>query len=92
MTISSLLPNVCRGEGWPLRRRLYMFNHIKYDSATLASEYLRDLEAGGPAALPHDYFPDDDPYPCSGQPLAVTRLQAFRKLDQPGLSVGPVLT
>ena len=28
-------------------RRLYMFNHIEYDSTTLAKEYFRDVEAGG---------------------------------------------
>lgn len=42
-------------------RRLYMFNHIEYDSTTLANEYLRDIEAGTPTAVPYGYFPDDDP-------------------------------
>lgn len=42
-------------------RRLYMFNHIEYDSTTLAKEYFRDVEAGVRIDLPHDYFPNDDP-------------------------------
>jgi homoserine O-succinyltransferase len=42
-------------------RRLYMFNHIEYDSTTLANEYFRDVEAGMPIEVPHDYFPNDDP-------------------------------
>lgn len=42
-------------------RAYYMFNHLEYDSTTLKEEYDRDRAAGGPIALPHDYFPDDDP-------------------------------
>lgn len=42
-------------------RRLYMFNHIEYDSTTLAKEYFRDVEAGARIEVPHDYFPNDDP-------------------------------
>ncbi|MGB0498387.1 MAG: homoserine O-succinyltransferase [Rubricella sp.] len=42
------------------RRALYMFNHLEYDSDTLAWEYARDAEGGG-GKLPRDYFPDDDP-------------------------------
>jgi homoserine O-succinyltransferase len=45
----------------PARRQLYMFNHIEYDSDSLAAEYFRDLESGEQIALPHAYFPDDDP-------------------------------
>lgn len=41
--------------------RLYMFNHLEYDSTSLADEYFRDLNAGESPQLPHDYFPDDDP-------------------------------
>lgn len=41
--------------------RLYMFNHLEYDSNSLAKEYFRDLDAGEPVSLPYDYFPDDDP-------------------------------
>lgn len=42
-------------------RAFYMFNHLEYDSTTLKEEYDRDVAAGGPIHLPHDYFPDDDP-------------------------------
>jgi homoserine O-succinyltransferase len=41
--------------------RLYMLNHIEYDSQSLAEEYRRDLAAGVPVAVPHGYFPHDDP-------------------------------
>lgn len=36
---------------------LHMFNHLEYDTGTLASEYHRD----GPGQLPKSYFPADDP-------------------------------
>ena len=41
--------------------RLYIFNHIEYDSDTLAEEYFRDVEAGKPIKPPHNYFPNDNP-------------------------------
>jgi homoserine O-succinyltransferase/O-acetyltransferase len=41
-------------------RRLYMFNHVEYDSTSLADEYFRDVEAGIPIKMPHDYFPHND--------------------------------
>lgn len=41
-------------------RRLYMFNHVEYDSTSLAEEYFRDINAGVPIKLPHNYFPQDD--------------------------------
>ncbi len=41
--------------------RLYMFNHIEYDSTSLKEEYDRDVAAGTPIAIPHEYYPDDDP-------------------------------
>ncbi len=41
--------------------RLYMFNHIEYDSNSLGDEYRRDVEANVPVDLPHNYFPGDDP-------------------------------
>jgi homoserine O-succinyltransferase len=41
-------------------RRLYMFNHLEYDSTSLADEYFRDVNAGIPIKLPHDYFPHND--------------------------------
>lgn len=43
------------------RRQTYMFNHLEYDTTTLADEYHRDVAAGAPIDLPVDYFPDDDP-------------------------------
>ncbi|PNQ02314.1 homoserine O-succinyltransferase [Sphingobium sp. SA916] len=36
---------------------LHMFNHLEYDTMTLAEEYARD----GARQLPAHYFPDDDP-------------------------------
>jgi homoserine O-succinyltransferase len=42
-------------------RALYMFNHIEYDTATLAEEYWRDVGAKRAIALPRNYFPGDDP-------------------------------
>ncbi len=41
--------------------RLYIFNHIEYDSGSLGEEYWRDRKAGEEIRLPVDYFPDDDP-------------------------------
>jgi homoserine O-succinyltransferase len=41
--------------------RLYMFNHIEYDSTSLKEEYERDVAAAVPIAVPHGYFPEDDP-------------------------------
>src|SRR5690606_36137243 len=41
--------------------RLYMFNHIEYDSTSLKEEYDRDVAAGTTIEVPHDYYPDDDP-------------------------------
>jgi homoserine O-succinyltransferase/O-acetyltransferase len=41
--------------------RLYMFNHIEYDSTSLKEEYERDVAAGVTIAVPHEYFPEDDP-------------------------------
>ena len=41
--------------------RLYIFNHVEYDSTSLADEYFRDVEAGVPIKLPKNYFPHNDP-------------------------------
>lgn len=41
--------------------RLYMFNHIEYDSTSLKEEYDRDVASGAAVAIPHDYYPGDDP-------------------------------
>ena len=45
-----------------VHRALYMFNHIEYDSSSLAEEYWRDVEAGVEVSVPHNYFPDDNPH------------------------------
>lgn len=41
--------------------RLYIFNHIEYDSSSLGEEYFRDVQAGTPIDLPANYFPGNDP-------------------------------
>ncbi len=41
--------------------RLYMFNHVEYDSTSLGEEYFRDVNSGVPIKMPHDYFPHNDP-------------------------------
>lgn len=45
----------------PLRRQLHMFNHLEYDTTTLADEYSRDAGIDPDTRLPHNYFPSDDP-------------------------------
>jgi len=42
-------------------RRLYVLDHLEYDSTSLGDEYARDVAANTPIKLPHDYFPNDDP-------------------------------
>ena len=42
-------------------RALYMFNHIEYDTTSLAEEYQRDVSSGVPIQLPAHYFPANDP-------------------------------
>ena len=46
----------------PAHRSLYMFNHIEYDTHSLADEYWRDVQAGKPIELPANYFPKNDPH------------------------------
>lgn len=41
--------------------RLYMFNHVEYDSTSLGEEYFRDIANGTPIKVPHNYFPEDNP-------------------------------
>ena len=43
------------------RRQTYMFNHLEYDTDTLANEYQRDVASGEEIDVPAYYFPDDDP-------------------------------
>jgi homoserine O-succinyltransferase/O-acetyltransferase len=45
----------------PAHRSLYMFNHIEYDTTSLAEEYNRDVEAGKAIKVPTNYFPQDNP-------------------------------
>jgi len=45
----------------PRHRALHMFNHIEYDSSSLADEYFRDRAANVPVSVPRNYFPEDDP-------------------------------
>jgi len=54
--------------------RLYIFNHIEYDSTSLAEEYERDAKAGLNPPLPHNYYPGDDP---ARPPLNRWRSHAF---------------
>jgi homoserine O-succinyltransferase len=42
-------------------KRLYIFNHVEYDSTSLADEYFRDVNAGVPIKMPQNYFPHNDP-------------------------------
>ncbi|MEZ5997193.1 MAG: homoserine O-succinyltransferase [Hyphomonas sp.] len=42
-------------------RSVFMFNHVEYDSFSLKEEYERDVAQGLPIAVPHNYFPGDDP-------------------------------
>ncbi len=42
-------------------RTLYMFNHIEYETTSLAEEYFRDVSAGKEIGVPGNYFPANDP-------------------------------
>ncbi|PPU91511.1 homoserine O-succinyltransferase [Xanthomonas albilineans] len=46
----------------PKHHTLHFFNHIEYDSNTLADEYFRDLGTGRNIQLPKNYFPNDCRY------------------------------
>ncbi len=41
--------------------RLYIFNHIEYDSSSLKEEYDRDIANCTPIEVPHNYYPSDNP-------------------------------
>lgn len=41
--------------------RLYIFNHIEYDSSSLKEEYDRDIANQTPIEIPHNYYPSDNP-------------------------------
>jgi len=42
-------------------RSVFATGHSEYDSETLETEYLRDLNAGLPIEPPENYYPDNDP-------------------------------
>jgi homoserine O-succinyltransferase len=56
------------------RRRLYLLDHLEYDSDTLADEYFRDVKANVPINVPANYFPGNDPQQT---PLNRWRSHAF---------------
>jgi len=41
--------------------RLYVFNHIEYDSTSLSEEYWRDRKSGKAIEIPSEYFPFNNP-------------------------------
>lgn len=45
----------------PGDRDVFMFNHLEYDTYTLADEYERDRASRSDVSLPLNYYPDDDP-------------------------------
>ncbi len=45
----------------PDHRALYMFNHIEYDTRSLAEEYERDVGAAKDITVPANYYPDNNP-------------------------------
>ncbi|RAI44604.1 homoserine O-succinyltransferase [Rhodoplanes roseus] len=45
----------------PVHRTVHIFDHLEYDTTSLAEEYARDLAAGERVAIPKNYFPNDDP-------------------------------
>ena len=45
----------------PASGDLFVLNHLEYDADTLGAEYHRDVSQGLDTALPHGYFPGDDP-------------------------------
>lgn len=45
----------------PAHRALHMFNHIEYDSNSLADEYFRDRAGNVAVEVPKNYFPGDNP-------------------------------
>ncbi len=49
---------VCKKGGG---RQIFITGHSEYDSETLSQEYFRDVNAGLPIHVPHNYYIDDDP-------------------------------
>lgn len=48
------------------RKQVFVLGHLEYDRMTLDTEYKRDLKKGLEAALPVNYYPEDD---CTQKPL-----------------------
>lgn len=44
----------------PHHRSLHMFNHVEYDTTSLADEYFRDIQVQPDTKVPANYFPGDD--------------------------------
>jgi homoserine O-succinyltransferase len=44
----------------PKHRALHMFNHVEYDTTSLADEYFRDIQLQPDTPVPANYFPSDD--------------------------------
>ena len=65
--------------------RLYVFNHVEYDSTTLADEYNPRREGGHTDRNPGELFSRQRSFPPAAEPLAQPRIPAVRQLDQPGL-------
>ncbi len=42
-------------------KQAHMFNHLEYDTDSLANEYHRDIKAGRDIHVPESYFPGGDP-------------------------------
>lgn len=42
-------------------RQYFLMGHSEYDRETLANEYFRDKNQGLEIAVPHNYFPEDNP-------------------------------
>jgi homoserine O-succinyltransferase len=55
-------------------RQIFVTGHPEYERGTLRAEYQRDVARGLPIAVPHDYFPDDDP---TQEPRMTWRSHAF---------------
>jgi homoserine O-succinyltransferase/O-acetyltransferase len=45
----------------PANNAVYMFNHLEYDTQTLAAEYDRDIQVGRDTPIPVNYYPGNNP-------------------------------
>ena len=66
----------------PAHRALHMFNHIEYDSSSLADEYFRDRRGWQADRAAGQLFSEGRSNPPTGKPLAQPRTSAVRQLDQ----------